>query len=500
VVADHVDVLIVGAGLSGIGAGHQLGQRFPARSYAILEAREEIGGTWSLFRYPGVRSDSDMHTLGFRWRPWTAAKAIADGPAILDYLRDTAREGDVDRHVRLGQRAVRAEWSTADALWTVDVEDVVSGSVSQTTCSFLFLTTGYYRYDEGYSPTFPGMDRFTGQVVHPQLWPEDLDYRGQRVVVIGSGATAVTLVPSMAKDATHVTMLQRSPTYVLALPGTDTLAAKLRRWLPDRLAYGLIRWKNVLRTMASYELSRVAPRTEAKLLRTLAARQLPEGYDVDRHFAPRYDPWDQRLCLAPDGDLFAVLRDGSASVVTDQIATFTETGIDLESGEHLEADLVVTATGLSMLMFGGIELVVGETVEVPERMTYRGVMLSDVPNLMFAFGYTNASWTLKIDLAYTYLWRLLEHLDETGSDWCVPRGDSTVGSLPLLEFQAGYVQRSLQNLPRSGTASPWRLRMNYLTDIASLRRSSLEDGVLEFGTRQFRTPEAVNATSTPGPE
>jgi monooxygenase len=481
---DHVDVLIVGAGLSGIGAGHQLRANFPAKSYAILEARHEIGGTWSLFKYPGVRSDSDMHTLGYRFRPWIDDKAIADGPAILDYVRETARDGDVERHIRFGQRAVRASWSSSESTWTVDVQHVDTDEITRMTCGFLFMCSGYYRYDEGFTPDFKGVADFTGDIVHPQHWPEDLDYAGKRVVVIGSGATAVTLVPAMSKDAEHVTMLQRSPTYIVALPEKDRLANSMRRVLPTKFVYSFTRWKNVLRVMASYQLSRRRPAVMKSILRKMLVKQLPADYDIDTHFTPTYNPWDQRLCVVPDGDLFRALRKGRASVVTDHIDTFTEKGLRLRSGAELDADVIVTATGLNLLAFGGIELTVdGEAVNLPDHMTYKGIMLSEVPNFAFGIGYTNASWTLKIDLTYDYIWRLLKHMDATGTTWCVPRlRDPSVVASPLMDFSSGYVLRSIDQFPKSGSKGPWRLRMNYLVDRVALSRGSVDDGDMEFGT------------------
>jgi monooxygenase len=481
---EHVDLLIVGAGLSGIGAGHQFRATFPGKTYAILEARDELGGTWSQFTYPGVRSDSDMQTFGYRFKPWTGAKALADGPSILDYVRETARDGDVEAKIRFGQRVVRADWSSADGTWTVEARHVDTGVVTTMTCGFLFMCSGYYRYDEGYLPDFKGIDRFGGQIVHPQHWPADLDYAGKRVVVIGSGATAVTLVPAMAADAAHVTMVQRSPTYIVALPGVDRLAIWLRRFLPERVVYSIVRWKNLARIVLSYQLSRRAPNVMKSVIRKAAQKQLPADYDVDRHLTPTYNPWDQRMCVVPDGDLFRVLRSGHASIVTDRIETFTETGLQLESGAELEADLIVTATGLNMLVFGGVELSVdGQQVDISKTMSYKAIMLSDVPNFAFAIGYTNASWTLKVDLTYSYVWRLLKHLDATGQRWCVPRRrDRTVTETPFMEFTPGYVLRSIESFPKAGSKAPWRLRQNYLFDLTVLTRGSVDDGTMEFGS------------------
>jgi monooxygenase len=486
---EHVDVLIVGAGLSGIGAAHHLQERCPGKSYAILEAREAIGGTWDLFRYPGIRSDSDMHTLGYRFRPWTAAKSIADGESILAYVRETAREAGIDRRVRFHHRVLAAAWSSAEQRWTVEAERADTGETVELTCDFLFNCGGYYRYDQGYTPEFAGIERFGGSVIHPQHWPADADYTGKRVVVIGSGATAVTLVPALAADAAHVTMLQRSPTYIVSMPGEDPIAKLLRRFLPDRSVYSLVRWKNVILQMLSYRAARRWPGLVSRLVRRGVANALPAGYDVDTHFKPRYDPWDQRLCLVPDGDLFAALADGSAEIVTDRVANFTETGIRLESGRELEADVVVTATGLDLLFLGGMRLTVdGEEPDLARTLTYKGMMLSEVPNFAFTIGYTNASWTLKADLVAEYVCRLLRHMDAGGYSECVPRvADSGVTEEPLLDFTSGYVLRSLDRLPKQGSKEPWKLRQNYPVDLRALRHGPLDDGAMCF-VRRNRQP------------
>ncbi len=485
-VSADVDVLIVGAGLSGIGAAHHLRTAFPDRTYTILEARDTIGGTWDLFRYPGVRSDSDMHTLGYRFKPWTQAKAIADGPSILSYVRETAAEEGIDRHIRFRHRVVRASWSTEDARWTVEARH--DGSPVTLTARFLYVCSGYYHYDAGHTPDFPGVERFLGTVVHPQHWPEDLDYTGKNVVVIGSGATAVTLVPAMAEQAAHVTMLQRSPTYILSLPAEDKIANTLRRLIGPKRAYFFARWKNVLVSTFLYQLSRRRPHVVKNLIRKAAIRQLPQGYDVDTHFKPRYNPWDQRLCLVPDGDLFRAIRHGRASVVTDRIAEFTESGPRLESGDTRPADVVVTATGLRLLAFGGMELIVdGRAVELPKTMAYKGMMLSDVPNFAFTIGYTNASWTLKADLVGEYVVRLLRHMDEHGYDVAVPANDDpSVTERPLLDFDAGYVLRSIDEFPRAGSRAPWQLGMSYAHDVVNLRHGKVNDGVMRFTRREVR--------------
>jgi monooxygenase len=479
---EHVDVLIVGAGLSGIGAGYHLQANCPGKTYAILEAREASGGTWDLFRYPGIRSDSDMFTLGYSFRPWKEAKSIADGPSILSYVRETARDHDIERHIRYNHRVVRAEWSTADARWAVEVERCDTQETVRLTCGFLFTCSGYYRYDEGYTPDFAGTERFAGQIVHPQHWPEDLDYAGKRVVVVGSGATAVTLVPAMAEAAEHVTMLQRSPSYVLSLPGRDPIADVLRRLLPAKVAYPIVRWKNVAITTLFFQLSRRLPKVVKALIRKGVEKQLPPGYDVGTHFTPRYDPWDQRVCLVPDGDLFKSIRRGAASIVTDRIDTFTENGLRLASGAELEADVVVTATGLNMLALGGMQLAVdGREIVLPETLGYKGMMLSDVPNFAIALGYTNASWTLKCDLTCEYVCRLLNHMDQHGHRQVTPRNrDASMATEPFIDLKAGYVQRSIDQFPRQGLKAPWRLHQNYARDTATLRFGALDDGALEF--------------------
>jgi monooxygenase len=489
--AENVDVLIIGAGISGIGAAYHLQERCPGKSYAILEAREAIGGTWDLFRYPGIRSDSDMHTLGYRFRPWTEAKSIADGESILDYVRATASEGGIDRQVRFGHRVVSASWSSEEARWTVTaVRD--DGTEVTLSCGFLMNCSGYYRYDQGYTPEFPGIEDFQGKVIHPQHWPEEPDYEGKRVVVIGSGATAVTLVPAMAKDAAHVTMLQRSPSYILSVPGEDPVAELLRKVLPPRAAYPIVRWKNVALQSLTYRLARNRPGFVKKVLRNGVMKALPAGYDVDTHFNPKYNPWDQRLCMVPDGDLFKSISDGSAEIVTDRIESFTAGGIKLESGKELEADVVVSATGLNLLFLGGMKIEVdGEEGDLSKMLAYRGMMLGDVPNLAFTIGYTNASWTLKADLVSEYLCRLLNHMDANGYDICVPHlSDSSVEPEPILDFTSGYVLRSVAELPKQGSKEPWKLRQNYAVDLRKLRYAPLEDGAMQF-KRKVVAPQSV---------
>jgi monooxygenase len=475
----HVDVLIVGAGLSGIGAACHLRREHPHKSVAILEARDSIGGTWDLFRYPGIRSDSDMFTLGYSFRPWREAKSIADGHSILAYVKETARDHGVEQSIRYGHRVIGAQWSTAQARWTVQAQRSDTDETVEMTCDFLYACTGYYRYDEGFTPHFEGSEQFGGQIVHPQHWPEDLDWSGKRVVVIGSGATAVTLVPSLAERAAHVTMLQRSPTYILSLPARDPIANALRARLPMGLAYSLVRWKNVLLTMLNFQLCRRAPRRMNKLIRRLVAKQLPDGYDVDTHFNPTYSPWDQRLCLVPDGDLFKALSKGSASVSTGRIKRFTAGGIELESGEHLDADVIVTATGLNLLLLGGIELSVdGRRIDSGSTVAYKGMMLCGVPNMALTLGYTNASWTLKADLVAQYVCRLLSHMDAQGASICTPQAPHpALARDPIIDLQSGYVLRSVEQLPKQGPSAPWRLHQNYVKDVRLLRRGPIDDAM-----------------------
>jgi cation diffusion facilitator CzcD-associated flavoprotein CzcO len=478
---EHFDVLIVGAGLSGIGAAAHLTMECPGKSFAILEGRDSMGGTWDLFRYPGVRSDSDMYTLGYRFRPWRDPKAIADGPAILSYIRETAAEFGVDENIRYKHRVRRAEWSSQDARWTVEAERKPDELPVKFTCNFLYLCTGYYDYESGYTPEWSGVDRFKGEIVHPQKWPENLDYAGKRVVVIGSGATAVTLVPAMAEKAAHVMMLQRSPTYIVARPSEDKIANFLRRSLPAMTAYMLTRWKNVLFGMFFYSLSRKRPETMKRLIAKGVRKELGDEY-TDRHFSPRYNPWDQRLCLIPDANLFRSIQQGRASIVTDEIETFTESGLQLKSGEHLDADVIVTATGLSLKIIAGMQLLVdGEPVDLPSKLVYKGMMFSDVPNHVFAIGYTNASWTLKCDLTAQYVCRVLNHMDAHGYDVCTPRvNDESIKPEPVIDFTSGYVLRALDTLPKHGSKPPWRLHQNYIKDLSMLRYGRVDDGTMEF--------------------
>ncbi|MEV7430731.1 NAD(P)/FAD-dependent oxidoreductase [Nocardioides sp. NPDC092400] len=475
---EHVDVLVIGAGLSGIGAACRLREEHPGRSLAVLEMREVSGGTWDLFRYPGIRSDSDMFTFGYRWRPWPSDTALADGQLILDYLRTVAEEHGVDRLIRYRHKVLGASWDSDTSRWTVRVS-TPEGEKALTT-DLLWSCAGYYDYESGHSPVFPGQDDFAGRLVHPQQWPEDLDTTGKKVVVIGSGATAVTLVPALAGTAEHVTMLQRSPTYILSRPGRDPWAKALAK-LPAKVSYPIVRWKNILLAIGTYKLAKSRPRVVKGVVRAGVRRQLPEHVDVDTHFKPSYDPWDQRLCFVPDGDLFKVLRSGDASIVTAAIDTFTEKGIRLTDGSELEADVVVSATGLRLLPFGGIPLEVdGKPVELSETMSYKALMLSGIPNFIYTIGYTNASWTLKADLVADYVCRMLRHLDATGKRSFVADRDPSVDERPFLDFSSGYVQRALDGLPRQGDRAPWKLDQNYLTDVRTIHRDAIDDGVLTF--------------------
>ena len=476
----HFDMLIIGAGLSGIGAAWRLQDKCPGKSYAILEQRDAIGGTWDLFRYPGIRSDSDMHTLGYGFRPWTEAKAIADGPSIRKYVSDTAHEAGIEENIRFGHSVQRAEWSSETARWTVTA--LHDGVAKRMTCSFLMNCTGYYRYDKGYRPEFPGEDAYKGTFVHPQHWPEDLDYAGKRVVVIGSGATAVTIVPEMAKTAAKVTMLQRSPTYVVSRPGEDAFANFLRKVLPAKWAYGITRWRNILLQKIFFHQARTKPaQTRAQLTRR-AQKALGPDYPVDPHFTPRYDPWDQRLCLIPDSDLFEALKVGKAEIVTDEIETFTGHGMKLKSGAELDADIVVTATGLDLQFLGGMEVVVdGEVVKPRDELVYRGAMISGMPNLFFIFGYVNASWTLRADLVSDYACRLINYMGDEGYIVATPEPVGDVGpTAPWLEFSSGYVQRAIDRFPKQGSVGPWQYHQNYTRDLREMKLGKLDDGVLRF--------------------
>ena len=488
---EHFDVLIVGAGLSGIGAGVHLRRECPDKTWAILEGRDIIGGTWDLFRYPGVRSDSDMHTLGYSFKPWREAKAIADGPSILEYVKEAAREHDVERRIRYRHRVTKAEWSSGGATWHVEAERGESGEKVRITCNFLYLCAGYYSYRQGHTPEFAGRERFKGRIVHPQQWPEDLDYAGKRVLVIGSGATAMTLAPAMAKTAGHVAMLQRSPTYVVSRPDRDPIANFLRRVLPERWAYAITRWKNVSFQQRVYRRTRTDPHFVKHRLLEMVRKELGPDFDVATHFTPRYNPWDQRLCLIPNSDLFEAIRSGKVSVVTDHVDTFTEKGVLLRSGKELDADIIVTATGLNLVLLGEMQFSVdGKPIDFAKTWTYKGLMVSDVPNLVSTFGYINASWTLRADLTAEYVCRLLNHMDKCGARQATPRlrpGDAAMPERAWIEdFSSGYMRRAMHLFPRQGDREPWINPQNYVRDRKMIREAAIEDGVLQFSNPALR--------------
>ncbi|HET8731385.1 MAG TPA: NAD(P)/FAD-dependent oxidoreductase [Moraxellaceae bacterium] len=479
--AEHVDVLIIGAGLSGIGAGCHLTRECPGKSFLILEARNASGGTWDLFRYPGIRSDSDMFTLGYNFKPWTNDKSIADGPDIRTYIREAAAENGVDRKIRYGIKVKRASWDTASATWTIDAEKVANGDAVTFTANFVMSCTGYYNYDHGYEPEFAGRDSFKGQIIHPQKWPENLDYAGKKVVVIGSGATAVTLVPAMTDKAARVTMLQRSPTYVLSVPLIDPMVQGLRRYLPEKIVYRMTRARNVAITLGLYKFSRAKPQAMRRFVLSQIKRKLGPDYDM-KHFTPKYNPWDERLCAVPNSDMFKAIRQGKAQVVTDHIERFDETGIRLKSGEHLDADIIITATGLELQMMGGMQVSVdGKPYKPSDKMYYKGIMFEDLPNFGMTFGYTNASWTLKADLTSEYVCRLLKQMDRKGVRQVTPRNhDPEVHHEDMINLASGYIQRAADKLPRQGNKAPWKLNQNYTLDLMLLRYGKMDDGVMEF--------------------
>jgi cation diffusion facilitator CzcD-associated flavoprotein CzcO len=490
---DDVDVIIIGAGLSGIGAAYHLQRRCPGKSYSILEARDAIGGTWDLFRYPGIRSDSDMYTLGYAFKPWKNAKAIADGPSIRDYVRETAAENGIDQHIRFGHHVERAEWNSATATWTVKATH--AGKPVEITCRYLVTCAGYYKYGKAHVPDWPGLKRFKGPVIVPQFWPADISHAGKKVVVIGSGATAVTIVPAMAQTAAHVTMLQRSPTYMVARPGEDKLANWLRTWMPAKMAYGLIRWRNVILQMIFFRLARTRPEKTRQRLLELLKPELPAGFDMAKHLTPRYNPWDQRLCLVPDNDFFAALKKGSAIIVTDEIESVTEAGLQLKSGAQLDADIIVAATGLELENAGGVTLVVdGREVKFPDTFIYKGMMYSDVPNCANVFGYTNASWTLKADLTSAHFCRLINYMDAHGYAQVTPRlSNPNMKPAPWVDFSSGYIQRALPFLPKQGDRAPWKLHQNYFMDMIALRFAGVENPELKF--KPLPRPKSVSQTA-----
>jgi len=480
--AEHLDVLIVGAGISGICMAYYLQTYCPHKKFALLEGREAIGGTWNLFQYPGVRSDSDMYTLGYSFHPWQDAKMIADGPSILRYLHETATVSGIDRQIRFNHRVQRASWSSVDARWTVEVVHGPDRDPVCFTCNFLCMCTGYYDYEQGYTPVWPGIEKFSGRIIHPQQWPEDLDYAAKQVVVIGSGATAVTLVPAMAEQAAHVTMLQRSPTYIVARPSKIEHPRGIQRVLPGGLAYRFARWRSILFGIYFYSLTRRRPEMAKRALLHLVRQQLGDEYDIETHFTPVYNPWDQRLCLAPDGDFFAAIRDGKVSIVTDHIETFTEKGLSLRSGKELTADIIVTATGLTMKIMSGVQLVVDDVpVDLAKTLIYKGTMYRDIPNLASAFGYVNASWTLKCELIARHTCRLLNYMDRHAYTQCTPRlRNHAIAEEPMMGLTSGYMQRARDTMPRQSTRSPWKMHQNYLRDLLSLRFGTVKDGTLEF--------------------
>ena len=476
---EHVDVVIIGAGISGISAAWHLQKECPEKSYLILERRDDLGGTWDLFRYPGIRSDSDMYTLGFSFKPWTSARGIADGGAIKNYLRETVVENGIDKHIRYGQKVLSADWSDPDNQWTISIE--ADGKATELNASFVMVCSGYYNYEEGFTPEFKGREDFKGQVIHPQFWPENLDYSGKRVVVIGSGATAITLIPSMTDKAKMVTMLQRTPSYVISVPQFDPMVRFLLKFLPEMTVYNISRARNNFITQLIFKLSRKYPNAVRKFLLKQVQVQVGKDFDM-KHFTPPYNPWDQRLCAVPNGDLFKALRKGKASVVTDHIDRFVENGILLKSGQVLEADVIVTATGLNLRLFGGMTMTVdGKAIQMNEHISYKGLMFSDIPNFSNTLGYTNASWTLKADLIAEYVCRLLKHMDKTGTRIAVPeRKDPNVRPAPLLDMTSGYVARAEAHLPKGADRAPWKLYQNYALDMDQLRNGQLEDGVMAF--------------------
>jgi len=492
--SEHLDVLIVGAGISGICTAYYLQKRCPQKQFALLEGRQAIGGTWDLFQYPGVRSDSDMHTLGYSFRPWEDPKVIADGPSILQYIRETAKAFAIDQKIRFNHRVQRASWSSADAQWTIEVVRGTDQERVSLTCNFLCMCTGYYDYDQGYTPVWPGIEQFAGRIIHPQQWPDDLDYTGKKVVVIGSGATAVTLIPALAEQAAHVTMLQRSPTYIVSRPSRQEGSKRLQKLLPGKLAYRFRRWLSILFGIYFYRLTRRRPEATKQAILRMARLQLGADYDIETHFSPTYNPWDQRLCLTPDGDFFTSIRDGKVSVVTDHIECFTEKGIKVSSGDELAADVIVTATGLTMRLMGHVQLVVDDVpVDLAKTVVYRGMMYRDIPNLASAFGYANASWTLKCELIAQYVCRLLNYMDRHAYIQCTPRQwKPSTAEEPMMPLTSGYVQRATATLPRQGSEKPWKMYQNYLLDLLSLRFSTVNDGNMELISHTNRaTQKAV---------
>jgi len=486
---NHFDVLIIGAGISGISAAYHIQTECPDRTFAILEGRQNIGGTWDLFKYPGIRSDSDMYTLGFSFRPWTDPKAIADAPSIMSYLKEAVEDYQLGSHIHYGTKVLAANWSSEKTQWELTTQSD-TGEERKYTANFVFGCTGYYNYDQGYTPDFKGMDQFKGQIIHPQKWPEDLEYTNKKMVVIGSGATAITLIPSLAAKAAHVTMLQRSPTYIVSAPAEDNMANFFYKYLPSKTAYSLTRWKKITMGRFSYWLCKRYPQFMGNLMIGGVKKELEDAYDIEKHFTPKYNPWDQRVCLAPDSDFFESLKSGKATVVTDHIDSFTEKGILLQSGEELEADIIVTATGLTLLHFGGIDMQVdSQPINKGDLVTYKGMMFSGLPNLALAFGYTNASWTLKCDLTSKFVARLLNYMSENGYSTCHPvQDDPNLELIPFVDFNSSYILRHVDELPKQGKELPWKLKQNYFADRKMIGKGKLDDGFLKFTKMKKQMP------------
>lgn len=480
---NHFDVIIMGAGLSGIGAACHLKRNCPDKTFIILEARNSMGGTWDLFRYPGIRSDSDMYTLGYNFKPWTNPKVIADGPSILSYIKETAKEFNIESKINYHTKVISIEWNTKNALWTLNCINTKSKASIVFTCQYLESCLGYYRYDRGYTPEFKGIEKYKGTLIHPQLWPDNFDYTNKEVIVIGSGATAITLVPAMTDKAKHVTMLQRSPTYVVSVPNKSIFPEKINAILPSNLMYTINRAAHVGLSMLQYSLSRTRPTMMKNFFIKNAKKELAEGYDVSTHFTPKYNPWDERLCVVPEGDLFKAINAGKASVKTAKIDSFTVKGILLENGEELKADIIITATGLEVQMLGGIKLILdGKEPDPAEAIVYKGMMIKDVPNFVFVVGYTNASWTLKADLASSYFCRLINETDRMKKKVFVPKSAEPLATEPIMDFKSGYVQRAIRsgNLPKQGTKAPWKLKQNYIYDALTLNYGKLKDEFMQF--------------------
>lgn len=476
----NFDIVIIGAGISGIGTAFHLQKKCPEKSYVILEGRDALGGTWDLFRYPGIRSDSSMLTMAYSFKPWHDTKITGKGEAILNYVRETAAENNIEQHIRYSQKATQATWSSEHSTWTIQTQ---SGETYE--CNFLLNCAGYYSYESGYSPDFKGLESFGGTVIHPQAWPEDFDYSNKKIVVIGSGATAVTLVPEMAKEAKHVTMLQRSPSYVYPVPDEDPVANRIRKFLPPKLAYRLLRWRSIASGQKLYNETRKNPEQVKTMMLDIVREELPKDYDVAKHFSPNYNPWDQRVCFVPDGDLFKAIREGTASVVTDHIEHFTETGIVLTSGQILEADIVVTATGLKLEVMGGIDYSVdNKAIDFADTIIYKGMMCSEVPNMIWMFGYINASWTLRVDMTADYVCRLLNHMDDNKYKVCTARFNPLEANNAtdpwIKDFSSGYMQRSMHLMPKQAKSEPWVNTQDYRQDKRLIERSPVEDEMLFF--------------------